>query len=185
MREYICLRCLFIYFWIWHDYYLAILTTMMEFCDLDNSVFLLCYFILQRYFLNRWCISSMLFYFTKIFLNYLNRRPPLHGLSCWHGLPCLAWCGLPCLAGTCLAWICVVMYFWNFGTVITCLSQTPTHVLPCWHGFVRKTRFATLGTDLLVLYYKLHQQMRKRHFCQKEWVNIFAPGVLFISNMTW
>ena len=134
---------------------------------------LLCYSILQRYFsttstafyisqlpqphsiLQRYFSTtpSMLFYFTKIFLNHLNRRPPLHGLSYWHGLPCLAWSGLPCLAGTCLAWISVVMYFWNFCTVITCLSQTLTHVLPCWHSFVRKTRFAMLDTDMLVLYF--------------------------------
>ena len=96
----------------------------------------------------------MYFFYVVLFyknISQLSQPPPsTPWLSCWHGLPCLAWNGLPRLAGTCLAWICVVMYFWTFGTVITCLSQTPTHVLPCWHGFVILTRFDILGTDLLV-----------------------------------
>ena len=53
-------------------------------CDLDNNVFLLCYSILQR-------LCSI---YQDIFLNSLY-RPTLHGLSCWHGLPCLAWLRLP------------------------------------------------------------------------------------------
>ena len=43
----------------------------------------------------------------------------------------------------------LVMYFWAFWTVSTCLSQIPVHVLTCWHGFVKLIRFALLGTDLL------------------------------------
>ena len=124
-------------------------------CDLDNSVFLLCYFILQRY-ISQLSEPPMYFFyvilFYKIFLNYLNRRPPLHGLSCWHGLPCLTWLRLPRLPGTCLAWICVVMYFWTFRTVITRPSQTPSlchagTVLSCWHGLPWLARIC------LVLYF--------------------------------
>ena len=90
----------------------------------------------------------MLFYFTKIFLNF--QPPP--STPWFVMLTWFAMLGVERFAM--LGWdflgvdLCCDVFLNFLNSIHLSLSDTDSR-LPCWHGFVMLTRFAMLGTDLL------------------------------------
>ena len=124
---------------------------MMEFCDLDNSVFLLCYFILQRY-ISQLSQPLMYFFYVILFYKDISQLPQPPPSTPWFVmLTWFAMLGLMRIAM--LGWellgvdLCCDVFLKFLNSNHLSLSDTDSHfailarfcqkdmVCHAWHGF--------------------------------------------------